>query len=72
MLLAEVQATVSLDRLSPKVIIREQTRAPWRHELAMWLHLYLCFMYILYMCLICLGQKSEAPERRSRGRSPRA
>jgi hypothetical protein len=47
MLLVEAQANVSLDRLSPKVIVREQNKVPRRHELAMWLRLYLCYMYIL-------------------------
>jgi hypothetical protein len=50
--LAEAQATVSLNRLSPKVIDRERTRVPQRHELALWLHLYLHFVYILYMCIL--------------------
>jgi hypothetical protein len=64
------------------VIVREQTRAPRRHELALWLRLYLRFVYILYMCVLfvwgkkaklpSVGQEGEAPERRSRERSPRA
>jgi hypothetical protein len=82
MLLAEAQPTVSLNRLSPKVIVREQTRAPRCHELALWLRLYLRFVYILYMCVLfvwgekaklpSVGQEGEAPEHRSRERSPRA
>jgi hypothetical protein len=52
MLLVEAQPTVSLNRLSPRVIVREQTRAPWRRELALWLHLYLRFVYVLYICVL--------------------
>jgi type VI protein secretion system component VasF len=81
MLLAEAQPTVSLDRLSPKVTVREQTRAPRHCELALWLRLYLCVVYILYMYILfvwsekakspSVGQEGEAPECRSRERSPR-
>jgi hypothetical protein len=63
------------------VIVREQTRAPRRHELALWLRLYLRIVYILYMYILfvwgkkakspSVGQEGEAPERRSRERSPR-
>jgi hypothetical protein len=73
MLLAEAQPTVSLDRLSPKVIVREQTKAPRCHELALLLRLYLHVVYILYMCILFVwGEKSEVPEHRSGERSPRA
>jgi hypothetical protein len=73
MLLAEVQPTVSLDRLSPKVIVREQTKAPWRHELALGLRLYLHVVYILYMYILFVwGERGEVSERRLGGRSPRA
>jgi hypothetical protein len=47
MLLAEAQPIVSLSRLSPKVIVREQTRAPQHPELALYLYL----VHILYMCV---------------------
>jgi hypothetical protein len=47
MLLAEARPIVSLSRLSPKVIVREQTRASQRTELALYLYL----VYILYMCV---------------------
>jgi hypothetical protein len=57
MLLAEAQATVSLNRLSPKVIGRERTRVPRCHELAPWLHLYLHFVYILYICVLFVWGK---------------
>jgi hypothetical protein len=55
------------------VIVREQTKAPRRHEQALWLHLYFHVVYILYMHILFVwGKKSEVPERRSEGRSPRA
>jgi hypothetical protein len=41
MLLAEAQPTASLNRLSPKAIIKEQIRVPQRPELALCLYLYL-------------------------------
>jgi hypothetical protein len=47
MLLAEARPIVSLSRLSPKVIVREQTRASQCTELALYLYL----VYILYMCV---------------------
>jgi hypothetical protein len=47
MLLAEARPIVSLNRLSPKVIVREQTRASQRTELALYLYL----VYILYICV---------------------
>jgi hypothetical protein len=77
MLLAEARPIVSLNRLSPKVIIREQTRASQCPELAMYLYL----VYILYMYVfvgVCLGALSglcelcsKALERMSKGRNPR-
>jgi hypothetical protein len=78
MLLAEAQPIVLLNRLSLKVIVREQTRALQRDELALYLYL----VYILHMCVffgIFLGALNElggmcgkALERMSKGRSPRA
>jgi hypothetical protein len=47
MLLAETRPIVSLNRLSPKVIVRGRTRVSPRNELALYLNL----VYILYMCV---------------------
>jgi hypothetical protein len=54
MLLADTLLIVSLDRLSPKVIVRGQIRASQCTDLAEFLNL----VYILYMSVsfeICLG-----------------
>jgi hypothetical protein len=50
-----------LDRLSPKVIVREQTQALQRHELSLWLRLYLHVVYIVYVYLVYLGRKKRSP-----------
>jgi hypothetical protein len=73
MLLAEAQATVSLNRLSPKVISRERTRVPRHHELVLWLRLYLHLVYILYICVLFVrGKKAELPSVGQEGKSPKA
>jgi hypothetical protein len=73
MLLAEAHATVSLNRLSPKVIGRERTRVPRRHEIALWLRLYLHFVYILYICVSFIwGKKAELPSIGQEGKNPQA
>jgi hypothetical protein len=56
----EHQATVLLDRLSSKVIGKERTRVPRRHELALWLCLYLHSVYVLCTCVVFVcGKKAE-------------
>jgi hypothetical protein len=76
MLLAETRLIVSLDRLSPRAIVRGRIRALQRTDLATFLNL----VYILCMCVsweirldaLCgsCGPKGRAPGRRSKGRAP--
>jgi hypothetical protein len=59
-LLVEAQVTISLDRLSSKVIGRERIRVPWHHELALWLCLYPHSVYVLSTCVLFVcGKKAE-------------
>jgi hypothetical protein len=79
MLPVRTQLIVSLDRSSPRAIIRGRIRASWRNDLAKYLNLacLLC-MYVPWeilqsACAIfdkSCRSRGEAPERRLKGEAP--